>query len=255
MANTFGVSFTIGAVLSSTVASAFGTVESKIQAARQKINASSREAKAIQKAIDLRGRRDELAAQFKDTGTAALRRELSKVSAEYRKAKTAALAYGGGVADWTAKQALARRELEHSVARMRLYQEMQGQRDKRGELRGQMVETAAFGLALAAPVRTAIQFESAMADAAKTIDGMRDPAGKLTGKYREMEAAIKAMGRELPLTHEQIANAGGVFMDSPEKLNQLMGLMAAFGVQAVPQLKPEQLGPFATELRKLGAQI
>lgn len=75
-----------------------------------------------------------------------------------------------------------------------------------------MMEAIVPALAVAAPVRAAVQFESAMADAAKTIDGMRDASGNLTPKYYEMETAIKRMGRELPLTHEQLAGlfaAGG----------------------------------------------
>jgi hypothetical protein len=55
-------------------------------------------------------------------------------------------------------------------------------------------------------------------------------------------------------THEQIMAAGAALIDSG-KINELMGLLNAFGVQAVTQLKQEQLGAFATEMRKLGAQL
>lgn len=53
---------------------------------------------------------------------------------------------------------------------------------------------------------------------------------------------------------DQITTAGAALIDAG-KINELMGLLNAFGVQAVTQLKQEQLGAFATELRKLGAQI
>ena len=55
-------------------------------------------------------------------------------------------------------------------------------------------------------------------------------------------------------TRDQIMTAGAALIDAG-KINELMGLLNAFGVQAVTQLKQEQLGAFATELRKLGAQI
>ena len=55
-------------------------------------------------------------------------------------------------------------------------------------------------------------------------------------------------------TREQIMTAGAALIDAG-KINELMGLLNSFGVQAVTQLKQEQLGAFATELRKLGAQI
>lgn len=55
-------------------------------------------------------------------------------------------------------------------------------------------------------------------------------------------------------TREQIMTAGAALIDAGKR-NELMGLLNTFGVQAVTQLKREQLGAFATELRKLGAQI
>lgn len=53
---------------------------------------------------------------------------------------------------------------------------------------------------------------------------------------------------------DQIMTAGAALIDAG-KINELMGLLNNFGVQAVTQLKQEQLGAFATELRALGAQI
>lgn len=53
---------------------------------------------------------------------------------------------------------------------------------------------------------------------------------------------------------DQIMTAGATLIDAG-KIGELMGLLNAFGVQAVTQLKQEQLGAFATEMRKLGAQI
>lgn len=53
---------------------------------------------------------------------------------------------------------------------------------------------------------------------------------------------------------DQIMTAGAALIDAG-KINELIGLLNTFGVQAVTQLKQDQLGAFATELRKLGAQI
>ena len=52
----------------------------------------------------------------------------------------------------------------------------------------------------------------------------------------------------------QIMQAGATLMDAG-KVQELMNLLHSFGVNAVMDLKPEQLGAFATEMRKLGAQI
>ncbi len=55
-------------------------------------------------------------------------------------------------------------------------------------------------------------------------------------------------------TIDQIMAAGATLMDAG-KVNDLMNLLHSFGVQAVMDLKPEQLGAFATGLRELGAKI
>ena len=55
-------------------------------------------------------------------------------------------------------------------------------------------------------------------------------------------------------TVEQIMAAGASLMDAG-KANDLINLLHSFGVQAVMELKPEQLGAFATAMRDLGAKI
>ena len=55
-------------------------------------------------------------------------------------------------------------------------------------------------------------------------------------------------------TLDQISKAGASLVDAG-KMQQLLALLARYGVQAVTQLQPEQYGVFATELRTLGAQI
>lgn len=55
-------------------------------------------------------------------------------------------------------------------------------------------------------------------------------------------------------TVDQIMQAGATLMDAG-KVNELLNLLHSFGVQAVMDLKPEQLGAFATALRELGAKI
>lgn len=55
-------------------------------------------------------------------------------------------------------------------------------------------------------------------------------------------------------TLDHISRAGASLVDAG-KMQQLLELLGHYGVQAVTQLKPEQYGAFATELRGLGAQI
>lgn len=57
-------------------------------------------------------------------------------------------------------------------------------------------------------------------------------------------------------TVEQIGKAGAdLVSQDAAKMPGLLALLQKYGVQAITQLKPEQLGAFATELRGLGAKI
>lgn len=55
-------------------------------------------------------------------------------------------------------------------------------------------------------------------------------------------------------TIDQIMIAGAALVDAGNG-KALTGLLNAFGAQSVLELKQEQYGVFATELRKMGAQI
>lgn len=57
-------------------------------------------------------------------------------------------------------------------------------------------------------------------------------------------------------TAELVGNAGAdLIAADPGKMGQLLGLLGQFGVQAITELTPDKLGPFATALRGLGAKI
>lgn len=55
-------------------------------------------------------------------------------------------------------------------------------------------------------------------------------------------------------TPDDLARAAFALMDSGRQ-QELIGLLQKFGVNAIPELKPEQFGAFATALRGMGAQI
>lgn len=57
-------------------------------------------------------------------------------------------------------------------------------------------------------------------------------------------------------TLEQVGKAGAdLIAANPAKMPELLGLLGQFGVQAITELKPEQIGAFATALRGLGAKL
>lgn len=58
------------------------------------------------------------------------------------------------------------------------------------------------------------------------------------------------------ITIDQIGKAGADLLSkNPAAMPQLMALLQKYGVQSAQQLKPEQIGAFATEMRALGAVI
>lgn len=57
-------------------------------------------------------------------------------------------------------------------------------------------------------------------------------------------------------TVQDLAVAGAnLIQENPSAHPQLMGLLGQFGVQAVTDLKPEQLGSFANAMRQMGAKL
>ena len=58
------------------------------------------------------------------------------------------------------------------------------------------------------------------------------------------------------ITGDMVAKAGAdLLAQNPGAMPQLMGLLQKYGVGCAQELRPEQIGPFATEMRALGAKI
>lgn len=55
-------------------------------------------------------------------------------------------------------------------------------------------------------------------------------------------------------TVEQLAAAASALVDAG-RVGELQALLAKYGVPGLPQLPPDQLGAFATDLRAMGAKI
>lgn len=54
-------------------------------------------------------------------------------------------------------------------------------------------------------VNAAMDFESAMADVAKVVDGLKDDNGELTQSYHDMSDSIIEMSKNIPMTAEELA--------------------------------------------------
>ena len=151
------------------------------------------------------------------------------------------------------EQQLARTEAQQrNLAATRAAQ--QGNLDRRGDYRSGMFDTAAFGLALTAPIRSAVQFETAMLGIARQVEGARDESGKLTQVYFDMFRQIQQLGRELPLTTSEIAEmvtAGarmGVAKDGLIEFTRLAAQMAT-AFDGVPEEIAESMGKIANNFK------
>ncbi|MEA4896156.1 MAG: hypothetical protein VB064_12990 [Oscillospiraceae bacterium] len=82
------------------------------------------------------------------------------------------------------------------------------------------------------------------------------PVGKMAAAAPVMHSPSPAVPLAATPTYnlDQIAKAGAELAQAG-KINELLSLLQQFGIQAVTQIKPEQIGPFATALRGLGAQL
>lgn len=73
----------------------------------------------------------------------------------------------------------------------------------------------------------------------------------------EQPAAAVFAAENAPVpTKDQIAAAGAKLLDAaPDKMQPLLDLLRDHGVQAITQLKDDQLAGFAEKLRALGAEV
>lgn len=78
----------------------------------------------------------------------------------------------------------------------------------------------------------------------------------VAGAPLQIVAPIAPVAAAPQITIEQIGKAGAdLISQNPGAMPQLMALLQKYGVQSAQQLKPDQIGAFATEMRALGAKV
>jgi phage-related tail protein len=113
--------------------------------------------------------------------------------------------------------------LRAAQARLARVEEMRDANAKRRRELGSKLreQTATFGMVAAAtfaPIRSAVQFETAMLGVAKQLNGARDAAGNLTPAYHRMSKQVQRLGREIPIATTELADmvAAGLRMGVAE---------------------------------------
>lgn len=261
MARTVGVTFSVGASMASSVASVFQTVDARVRGLKGNLKdlqtVSARAAALTTAEARLQAARAARAANPTEKNW----RELRSAQTAYRSAERAAQKYNISVAEAAKVHDRATAAIARTEAALGRQQRLQANQAKRQELHGQVMGAVAMAATVATPVSAAIGFESAMADAAKTIDGMRDSQGALTAQYYQTEAAVKRLGRQIPLTHRELAAlfavGGQEGLTDPAALEEFTTLAShmsvAFDMAATDSA--EAVGGFRTSLKLTMPQV
>lgn len=96
---------------------------------------------------------------------------------------------------------------------------------------------------------TAPTFPGAMTSAPTGL-----PVNAMTSNYPSNSAPVAPVAAAPAFVMEDLARAASQLMDAG-KQQDLLGLLAQFGVQALTQLPKERYGEFATALRQMGAKL
>lgn len=139
---------------------------------------------------------------------------------------------------------------KHEVAQKN-YEKMQARMGKANELAKKGLMIAGAGAAsLAVPVKIAIDYESAMADVAKVVDGLKDEAGKITPAYTAMSNQIVEMTTRLPMAAKDIAAIVAAGAQSGIAKNELIGFAeSAVKMGVAFDITADQAGQSMAEMR------
>lgn len=139
---------------------------------------------------------------------------------------------------------------KHTEAQKK-YEKMQERMGKANEMakKGLMI-AGAGAAALAVPVKIAIDYESAMADVAKVVDGLKDEAGKITPAYTAMSNQILEMTTRLPMAAKDIAAIVAAGAQSGIAKNELLGFAeSAVKMGVAFDITADQAGQSMAEMR------
>ncbi|WP_300908879.1 phage tail tape measure protein [uncultured Desulfovibrio sp.] len=170
MAGTVGVNFSIGAALSRTVASAFGTVQSRVKGLRSDLRGLETQSKAAARLSAAQARLATARARYAAAPTTQMRAALRTAVREFGNAHRAAREYGISVENAGRAQERLAQRIQRTQAALSRQQRLQANQAKRRELQGQALGVIGAAMTVAAPVKLAIDYESTFADLKKVAN-------------------------------------------------------------------------------------
>ena len=199
MSNTaVGISFALGATTGASVATTFAGVSARVktlQADMKSLRGQSAVASRLLAADSSLSdaRRAHLAGP-----TDATRRNLQQAQSAFNSAERAAKKYNVTMADAAKTHARVTAELDKTGAALARNEKLQANQARRKDLEGQMMATVATVAVVAAPVKLAIDYESAMADVKKVTNF--DAPG-----FKQFSEDLLAMSTRIPMSAEGLA--------------------------------------------------
>ncbi|WP_419214894.1 phage tail tape measure protein [Wolbachia endosymbiont of Rhagoletis cingulata] len=126
-------------------------------------------------------------------------------------------------------------------------QKQQNALAKKAHYRSQVMETIGLGLSLAAPIKVAIDFESAMADVKKVVNFTQN-----TNEAEEFAQKLKKLSREIPLSAAELAKiaaSGGQLGIDKDKLLEFTTTVAKMATAF--DMSAEQAGDSIAKLANI----
>ncbi|SFD68558.1 phage tail tape measure protein, TP901 family, core region [Thiohalospira halophila DSM 15071] len=201
MADT-SIGIRIGASLAPSLGNAMRSVEERTSrvgsALRQTWNARDVAGGVIRYRDQLQALRRKQA-QTGDT-SARMQQGIADLERRYSEAKAAAKSYGMSIAGIDREYQRLSDSAATAERQMQRLQTLQNNSQRRQQLHGEVMGTVGAAIAAAAPIRAAVQFESAMADVRKVVD-FDTPE-----QFEAMGNEIRRLSTQMPMAAEGIAD-------------------------------------------------
>jgi TP901 family phage tail tape measure protein len=207
MASKISLGIIIGAALDGSVGSAFGNASRQAQQLGEKLARIRLARDAGAEVQRLTTQLAQLRTQQQQTGASdtALAADINRVEQELEQARQAAQRLGLELHDLAGENQRLGQSEERLARQLQRRQQLDNNCNRRGELMGETMGVLALGAAFLVPIRTAMNFESKMAELGATID---DTTVKLAAQARQMGRDTKFSALEAADAQIALAKAG-----------------------------------------------
>ncbi|MDQ7091747.1 MAG: phage tail tape measure protein [Methylococcales bacterium] len=248
MASNISLGITIGATTDPSLGRAFANASREAEQLNQRLGRTRLARTAGTDVVRLQNQLRQLNQQQSQTesGSSDLADEIDRVEQELQQATAAANRYGLEIGDIANEN----RRLEQSEARinrqLQRRQTLDSNRNRRSELQGEIVGTLGLGMAMALPIKKAIEFESVMADVGKVVnfDGKAD--------FDAMGQSILKMSTEIPMAAQGLGDIMAAAGQAGIAKNELLRFTEDAAKMGVAfDMSGEQAGSAMTGMRSI----